>query len=173
MKARIDLLLTSAVLAGLLTALPAGAGDKERVAFEVYAKGYFVKNNAPLKGASAYTVVTDKAGFDRLFGVAFVMGPRPKLIDPKAFDTKLVAVAVKRGNSLWKYDVQKVVRKGDRLEIHYKADQSKPTSATFASPLIVAADRKGITTTVFIENGKQVATVMEAKKAESAPKESF
>lgn len=164
MKPRLALLLASIVLLGLLAAASTDAGEQAAVPFEVYAKSYFVKNNAPIKGPAAFAVVTDKAGFDRLFGVGFVMGPRPKLVEPKAFETKLVAVAVKKGNTLWKFNVQKVVRKGDKLEIHYKADQSKPSTATYAAPLIVAADRKGVATVVFIENGKQVAAVNANKK---------
>ena len=43
----------------LLASLPAASGEK-KIAFEIYAKGYFVKNNAPLPGNPAYLILHDK-----------------------------------------------------------------------------------------------------------------
>ena len=149
----------------ILAALPTVAGEKKKdeIAFEVYAKGYFVKNNAKLPGNPAYLVLQDKKAFDEIFGVGVVMGARPKFVDDKLFDKNLLAVVVKSGNVPWKYEVEKVRVDKKQLIIEYKATGKESATAKFASPLIVSVPRGEYSEIVFIENGKE-AGKQEVKK---------
>src|SRR5437762_211662 len=101
----------------VLASLPILSGEKkeDKIAFEVYAKGYFVKNNAPLPGNPAYLIVQDKKSYDQIFGIGFVMGAKPKLVEEKLFENSLVVSVVKSGSTLWKYEVEKVRRDKNQL----------------------------------------------------------
>ncbi len=141
----------------------AGAGDKDRkesqekkVTYEADFTGYFVKNDAPLKDNPAYLVLTDKQQFDHVFGIARTL-KKPRLIDARAFDKKLAVAAIKRGNSVWAYKVDKVTAADGELRVSYLASGGDPTAAQFASPLIVLVDRHDYARVVFVENGKEVA----------------
>ena len=143
---------------GLSGVLPGSAGEKkeDKVAFEVYAKGYFVKNNAPPRDNPAYLIVQDKKGFEQIFGIGFVMGPKPKLVDEKLFEGNVIVTVIKSGSTLWKYEVEKVRRDKDRLVVHYSATGKESPSAKFTAPLILAVSRGDYAEVVFIENGKEV-----------------
>jgi hypothetical protein len=155
-------LLSLPILLFAIITSPSLAGDK--IAFEVFAKGYFVKNNAKLPGNPAYVLIADKKAFDDIFGFGRVMGPAPKLVDAKLFETNLIATVIKSGNTLWKYEVESVSRDKDRLVVKYSAKGMESPSATFRSPLIVSIPRGNYTEVVFVENGKEVG------KQKSAPR---
>jgi hypothetical protein len=147
------------MLAVLSWTLLAGAGEAgKKVEFDTDFKAYFVKNNAPVKDNPAYLVLTDKKEFDQVFGVGFTM-KKPKTIDPKAFDAKIVVAVIKRGNAATSYTVQQVSAKNGELRVEYQAMEGKAGSATFASPLLVVADGRDYTRVVFVESGKEVAKV--------------
>ena len=158
-------LLLPAFCASLLGVLPAFSGDKndDKVPFEVYAKGYFVKNNAPVKDNPGYVVLTDKKAFDDVFGLATVMKAKPKLVEEKLFETNLIVSVIKSGNALTTYDVEQVSRDKNKLVVKYKASDKGPTTAPFRSPLILALPRADVTEIVLIENGKEVRKI-EVKK---------
>jgi hypothetical protein len=143
----------------LVTGLDDKTGQGEKINFKAYSAPYFVRNDTALKGDEAFVVFSDKAAFDKNFGVGFVMGTRKEdLLPADTFDKKRVVVAVKHGNAPIKYQVQIVTAKGDNLEVRYTTTAGKAGSATFASPLIVAVDRGKYKEVVFIENGKKVGT---------------
>ena len=155
MKATHAMILTLGLL-GCAT-LAASAGEpKGKVAFDVYAGGYFVRNDAPIAGNPAFLVLPSKKSFDGVFGFGFVMGAKPKLVDNKLFDANLIAVVVKEGNAPTTYEVQKVEREKGRLVVHYKATQKQATTARFRSPLILSVPRGDYAEIAFIENGKEV-----------------
>jgi hypothetical protein len=146
-----------AALAFLLCASwPISPGEKKagKIAFEVYAKPYFVKNNVKLPDNPAFFVLQDKKAFDQIFGIGFVMGPKPKLVDEKHFEANLIVTVIKSGNTLWKYEVEKVHVDKKQLIVQYTAN-GKESTAKFTVPLIVSVPRGDYTEVIFIENGKE------------------
>jgi hypothetical protein len=146
-------------------ALPIVSGEKKKdeTTHEVYAKGYFVKNNAKLPGNPAFLVVQDKKVFDEFFGVGFVMGPKPKLVEEKLFEKHLVVAVIKSGSTPWKYEIEKVRVEKKKLIIEYKATGKESATAKYTSPLIVSAPRGEYNEVIFIENGKEAGKA-EVKK---------
>lgn len=153
----------------LCAALPIDSGEKKKekekdeVPFEVYAKGYFVKNTAKLPGNPAFLVLQDKKAYDEIFGIGVVMGAKPKLVDDKLFEKNLVVAVIKSGNTLWKYEIEKVRVDKKQLIIQYTATGKENASAKYTVPLIVSVPRGEYTEVVFIENGKE-AGKQEVKK---------
>lgn len=145
------------ILVCVLAAIPASGGEKKKddIAFEVYAKGYFVKNNFKLPANPAFLVVQDKKAFDEIFGFGATMGARPKLVDDKLFEKNLIVVAIKAGNVPWKYEVDKVRLDKKQLVIQYTASGKESATAKFTVPLIISVPRGEFTEAVFIENGKE------------------
>jgi hypothetical protein len=149
------LLACLAVLAAAALPIVSGEKKKDEVPFEVYAKGYFVKNTAKLPGNPAFLVLQDKKAYDDIFGIGFVMGAKPKLVDEKLFEKNVVVTVIKSGNMLWKYEVDKVRVDKKQLIVEYKATGKESPNAKFNSPLILSAPRGEYTEVVFIENGKE------------------
>jgi hypothetical protein len=150
----------------LLAAMPiawSGEKGKGEVPFEVYPKGYFVKNTVKLPANPAFYVLQDKKAYDNIFGIGFVMGTKPKLVADKLFEKDLVVTVIKSGNTLWTYEVEKVRVDKKQLIVQYKATGKESPNAKFNSPLIVSVPRGEFTEVVFIENGKEVGK-QEVKK---------
>ena len=116
------------------------AGADEKVEFTLHS-GHFEKNNAGLKGDASFLLIADK---------------KPNLVPKGAFEKKLVAAVIHRGNAMWTYDVEKVSTEGETLTVRYKAVEGKAGSAKFASPMILTVDKGKIKKVVFVENGKEV-----------------
>jgi hypothetical protein len=148
--------VTTAVLLALPAACLADEAKGKAVEFKAYTKPYFEKNTSGLKGEASFLAVTDQAGFDKVFGVGFTMGPKPDMLAKDAFDKKMVVATIKRGNSITTYNVEKVTADGDTLYVQYKSETKDGGGASFASPLIVAVDKGKYASVVFIENGKTV-----------------
>ncbi len=150
------LLLTVPVL---LLALPILAEEKpakgDKVDYQVYTP-YFEKNTSGLKGDVSYLAVTNRKGFDALFGVARTMGPRPEFLPADAFEKKMVVGVIKRGNAITTYKVDGVTAADGVLRVSYTATTGKPGSARFASPLVIAVPRGACKSVEFVENGKKV-----------------
>ncbi len=145
--------------------LPIWSGEKKKdeVPFEIYAKGYFVKNTVKLPADTAFFVLPDKKAYDEIFGFGAVMGAKPKLVDEKLFEKNLIVTVIKSGNTLWKYEVEKVVVDKKKLSVHYKATGKEAAGAEYRVPLIVSVPRGEVTEVIFIENGKE-AGKQEVKK---------
>ncbi len=112
----------------------------DNVVYQVHS-GHFESNMSGLKGDVSYLAITDRATFDKLFGSAFVVGAKNDFVPKDAFDTKMVAAVIKRGNMVWDYKVEKVTADKDTLYVKYNATSTDGGSATFASPLIVTVDK--------------------------------
>jgi hypothetical protein len=153
--------LAALLLAGTAWAAGKDEGGKE-VKFTVY-NGYFQSNKAGLKGPASYLVFTDEAAFNKVFGKAAVMGQKKTYLPMGAFESKMVVAVIKRGNALWTYKVDKVTADKGTLTVHYEAKSGRPSTARFASPLIISVDKDKYSSVVFVENGKKAETVKVGK----------
>ncbi|HZZ78595.1 MAG TPA: hypothetical protein VFE62_08755 [Gemmataceae bacterium] len=144
-----------------LCSLSARGGEKKKtdVAFDVYAKGYFVKNTAKLPGNPAFLILPDKKAYDEIFGIGFVMGAKPKLVTDKLFDKNVIVTLIKSGNTIWKYEVDSVRLDKARLVVRYTAKGKESASAKFNSPLILSVPRGEYTEVVFMEGDKEAGKV--------------
>ena len=131
----------------------------EKVEYATY-PGYFEKNNSGLKGDASYVAFADKDAFAKVFVLRppLMKGKKAEPLPEKVFEKQVVVSVIKRGNSITTYTVEKVTADGDMLYVQYKAEAGPASSATFASPLVIAADRGKAKKVAFIENGKTVAT---------------
>jgi hypothetical protein len=156
--------LTLFVLPLIAHAAPAPDDDTAKgkeVKFEVH-DGHFEKNNSGLKGDSSYLVFTDRDAFDKVFGIARVIG-KQNFVPKDAFDKKMVVAVIKRGNAVTEYKVEKVTADDGTLYVKYTAKMGTAGTATFASPLILSVDKDKYTEVVFLENGKKVEKVKVGK----------
>jgi hypothetical protein len=150
-------------LALLATLHPASArpdeAKGEKVEYTVY-PDYFEKNDAGLKGDRSFLAFTTKEAFEKVFALRppLMGGKKSVPLPDNTFGKKLVAAVVTRGPAVTTYTVEKVTSDGETIYVQYKAEAGKPGSATFASPLVVAADRGKAAKVVFIENGRTAGT---------------
>lgn len=135
----------------------------EKIEYATY-PDYFEKNNSGLKGDLSFIAFTSKDGFEKVFALRppLMGGKKSVPVPDNAFEKKLVFAVITRGPAITHYTVEKVTRDGETIYVQYKSQTDKPGTATFASPLILAADKGKTTKVVFIENGKTVGTA-EAK----------
>jgi hypothetical protein len=127
----------------LLTLAAAGLADEAKgkpVEFKAYTKPYFEKNSSGLKGEASFLAITNQAGFDKVFGVGFVMGPKPDVLAKDAFDKQLVVATIKRGGSITTYTVEKVTADGDTLYVQYKSESKDGCGARYGSTLQADTD---------------------------------
>jgi hypothetical protein len=121
--------------------------------------GYFVSNQFEPDAPESFVVISDQQQFDRVFGVAFVMGDKAHRLPKDAFQSLLVVAAIKRGKATWEYKVEGVTQKDGVVELRYTTTETKSDSATFACPLIVSIPKGQYTAIRFVENGKPVKQV--------------
>lgn len=142
-------------------AAPADNKDEpkgDRVEFTVH-DGYFESNKSGLKGDASFLAFNDQETFSKIFGTAVVMGKKRNFLPKDAFDTKIVAAAIKRGNAITEYKVENVTADGKTLYVQYTAtEKGSGGAATYASPLIVSVDKGKIASVVFIEGEKKVGS---------------
>jgi hypothetical protein len=151
-------LLWIGVLASMSAAAPREQAKGEKLDYQVYS-GHFESNKSGLKGQESFLAFTDDEAFREVFGqVPPLGGKKFHYVKPEDFKTQLVVAAIKRGNRLWSYKVEKVTADGRTLQVRYRAEGGKEDSARFASPLILSVDRGKYTSVVFVENGKKVGT---------------
>jgi hypothetical protein len=146
---------------GLTDAAPAPEKAKAKgkaVEYKVY-NSYFESNKSGLKGEASYLAFKEQGAFDNVLRPAPPnIGKKRTYLPKDVFDSKLVAVAIKRGNQAFTYEVEKVTADKGTLYLQYKAKGGEATTATFASPLVVAVNKGKIKTVVFIENGEKAGT---------------
>jgi hypothetical protein len=144
------------ILSFCILGLPMFESDEATpVEFTVHS-GYFERNDSGLTGASSFLVIEDRTSFDKLFAVAFTMGPRPNVLPDDAFATKAVVAVIKRGGESWEYTVQGVTEQDCVLTVRYTATSEDGHGARFASPLIVSVPKGTFRQVVFTEGGKEV-----------------
>jgi hypothetical protein len=157
--------LIGVALLGALAGAAPRAPAPDKVDFQVY-KSYFESNKSGLAGDASYLAFTDQGGFDRVLRpVPPLMGRKPDYMPRNVFESKLVAVVIKRGNQPYEYKVEKVTGTGDTLTVQYKANGKGAGGGTarFASPLVLAVDKGKYTSVVFIENGEKAGTAKVGK----------
>lgn len=138
------------------------AAEGKKVDFDIHS-GHFEMNNAGLKGASSYLVLTDRGSFDKVFGVGATMS-KQNFVAKNAFEKKMVVAVIKRGSAVTDYKVSKVTAEGDKLIVRYSTKTGPAQPATFASPLIVSVAKGDYKLIEYIENGKTVETIEVGKK---------
>ena len=153
------LALLAVPIALLAASSRADEAKGEKVEYTTF-PDYFEKNNSGLKGDQSFLVFADKDAFAKVFSLRPpVMGGKKAVAVPNdAFEKKLVFAVISRGNAITTYTVEKVTADGETLYVQYKAEMGKAGTATFASPLIISADKGKAKKVAFIENGKTVGT---------------
>jgi hypothetical protein len=121
--------------------------------------GYFVSNQFEPNAAESFVVIRDQEQFDKVFGVAMVMGDKSHRLPKDTFKENVVLAAVKRGKAAWEFKVKNVGFAGGIVELRYTATSKESESATFASPLIVSIPKGKYTRFEFVENGKVVKKI--------------
>jgi lysophospholipase L1-like esterase len=141
------------------------------VAFDTYPTGYFVSNQFEPDAPASYVVLKNQKAFDDVFGVARVMGPVPKALPADAFRTQYVLGVIKRGNSLWHFQVDSVTVQNRTLTVKYKAmPEAGGGSAEFACPLIIEVPHHLEYTAVeFLEQQPGTANYRSVKKVPLGP----
>lgn len=136
-------------------AVAALAAEPTKLAFDTYS-GYFVSNKFEPKAAESFVVLTSQEQFDKVFGVAMVMGDKSHRLAKNAFASNLVLAAIKRGDRVWEFKVEGVTVKKDVVEVRYTPTSKKSDSATFACPMILSIPAGNYKAVEFVENGKVV-----------------
>jgi len=137
--------------------------EPAKLAFDTYG-GYFVSNKFEPNAAESFVVITDQEQFDKVFGVAFVMGDTSHRLAKDAFKASIVVAAIKRGGAVVEYKVESVTETKGVVELKYTTTSQKSDTATFACPLIVSIPKGQYTAIQFVENGKPVKKVEIEKK---------
>jgi hypothetical protein len=126
----------------------------QTLAVETY-DGYFVNNTFEPNAQRSLVVLKDQAAFDKVFGAGYVMNDRSHRLAAGVFTKSLALGVVRRGPNTNYSQVSASVQDGV-LTLRYTAKQDPPSSATYASPLIVSVTKAGVTKVVFMENGQKV-----------------
>ena len=121
--------------------------------FDTYS-GYFVSNKFKPDAAESSLVISDQEQFDKVFGVAFVMGDKSHRLPKDAFKSLMVVAAIKRGSAVVEYKVEGVTETKGVVELRYTTTEKKSDTATFACPLIVSIPKGQYKAIQFVENGK-------------------
>ncbi|MEN6458275.1 MAG: hypothetical protein ABFC63_05045 [Thermoguttaceae bacterium] len=132
--------------------------DASRLSFDTY-NGYFVANTFEPDAHESFAILRGQKEFDRVLGVAMVMGDKSHRLPKAAFESSIVLLAVKRGNAVWEYKVDRVTQRGGTIVLRYSTSLTKSESATFACPLIVSIPKGDYQSVQFVENGKAVRTL--------------
>ena len=137
---------------------PAPADDEAKLAFDTYS-GYFVSNQFAPGAAESFAVIADQDQFDKVFGVAMVMGDRSHRLSKDAFASSIVLAVVKNGKMVWKFHVEKITVESGVVRFQYGCKAKKTTTASFACPLIVSIPKGKYTAVEFVENKKPVKKI--------------
>lgn len=126
--------------------------------FDVYG-GYFVSNQFEAREPASFVVLNSQTAFERVFGVAMVMGDKSHRLPFDLFDQSLIVAAIHRGKEFFEYDVENVGLAGKVLVIRYRAESAPSDSAEYASPLILSVARGDYDAVRFVENGRELKVV--------------
>ncbi len=155
---------TTVLLAALCHLGHASAAEPAKLSFDTYS-GYFVSNKFEPDAAESFVVITSQEQFDKVFGVAFVMGDKSHRLPKDAFKSNIVLAAIKRGKAVWEYKVDGVTLGNGLVNLRYTATSRKSDSATFACPLIVSIPKGDYKEIQFWDGGKTVKKVKVSSEA--------
>jgi hypothetical protein len=137
---------------------PAAAAETRALRLDTYS-GYFVSNQFEPNAAQSFRVLTDQAQFDKVFGIAAVMGDRSHRLAKDAFASSIVIATVKRGPAVWTYKVESITERRGVVTLRYTATAKTSDSATFACPLIVSIPKGAYRAVRFVENEQPIKRV--------------
>ncbi|MEN6458209.1 MAG: hypothetical protein ABFC63_04710 [Thermoguttaceae bacterium] len=147
--------LTIALFLFLLTwPSVAGATEPTNLPFDS-CSGYFVSNRFEPDAAQSFLVSTNQKQFDKVFGLAVVMGDKSHRLPTDAFKSKMVLAVVKRAKAVWEFKVLGVTLDNGVVKLNYTTTSKKSESATFACPLVVSIPKGNYRAVEFVED-KQV-----------------
>ena len=149
---------TTVLLVALCHLGLASAAEPAKLSFDTYS-GYFVSNKFEPDAAESFVVITSRQQFDKVFGVAFVMGDKSHRLPKDAFKSNIVLAAIKRGKAVWEYKVAGVTVDNGLVNLRYTATSKKSDTATFACPLIVSIPKGDYAAIQFWDGGKAVKKV--------------
>jgi hypothetical protein len=118
--------------------------------------GYFVSNKFEPDAPRSFAIARDQAAFEKLFGVAMVMGDRSHRLAPDAFAKQVVLTSIQRGKAFVEYKVGSTSVEDGKLVLDYRADGQPNATAEYSCPLIVSVPRGEWGAVRFVENGKLV-----------------
>ena len=134
------------------------AAEPIKLPFDTYS-GYFVSNRFEPDAAESFLVITDQKQFDKVFGVAMVMGDKSHRLPKDAFKSNMVLAVVKRGNAVWEFKVEGVTVNDGVVRLRYMTTSKESESATFACPLTVSIPKGQYKAVEFIENKRPVKEI--------------
>ena len=150
--------ITVLLLAIFCLGQEASSAEPTKLTFDTYS-GYFLSRTFKPDSAEFFVVITDQEQFDKVFGVAFVMGDKSHRLPKDAFKSLMVVAAIRRGSAVWEFKVEGVSLKDGVVEVSYTTTSTKSGTATFACPFILSILKGKYKAVQFIENGKPVKTV--------------
>jgi hypothetical protein len=143
---------------------PAG---RKAVVFDAY-DGYFVSNKFEEREPTSFVVLTNQAAFEKVFGVAMVMGDKSHRLPANIFDKNMVVAAIHRGKAFVAYDVESIGVTGKTLVVRYRAKSEPNPSAEFSCPLILSVAKGDYDAVQFVENGREIRVVQIQSRSSAA-----
>ena len=127
---------------------------------------YFERNDSNLKGDSSYLVFNSAEKFDRTFGAAAINGYN-LFLPNNVFDSKLVIAMIKRGESIYEYNLKDVTLKKKKLFVRYDVSPKNGVVSrarddggySYSTSYFLTVDKSDYSEITFIENGKNVGIV--------------
>jgi hypothetical protein len=133
------------------------AGGKE-IDFATHS-GYFVSNQFEPNAPTSFVVVQDPSAFDRVFGVAMVMGDSSQRLPINAFVSRMVVAVIHRGKAMVNYRVENVTAEGKTLVVRYTTNSIRSDTAEYACPLVLSLAKGEYDDVQFVENGQKIKRV--------------
>jgi hypothetical protein len=135
--------------------VPTPAQQEKVVAVEH--TGHFQSNKAPVQGDRSYLLLADMVAFESYFGTLPPIGKkRANPVTASTFDKSRVIAVIARADSVATFSHVEVTATKTTLTLSYQVKIGEPTTAQFATPLILAIPKDGPKEIVFMENGKEV-----------------
>jgi hypothetical protein len=150
--------MLSLILASAILNAPVPAKPEQKLIDNRAYNGYFERNDSGLKGDDSQLVFSDADGMAKILNPP-IGGKKSVLLTKEDFEKNLVAVVITRGSSVATYSDVSTTISGSTLTVHYNSALGAPSTANFATPLILSVPKDGIKTVVFIGNGKETAKI--------------
>jgi len=143
---------------------PIGPDDQRPTPFRVH-DGYSVKNTFVEDGPTTCLVFRDKATFDSILYWIADHNPYEPIPDAD-FQTRVFPVVIKKGNSYWTMDVDRVgyVPNDRTLHVYFRATLVSDNMSWIAViPLVLSLQSGDYAAVRFYENGALVGSVSTAR----------
>jgi hypothetical protein len=133
----------------------AGSASEQNISF-MTSSYQFVKNTYTGETNPSYLVIRSYPAFDSLFGVGAVMGmDNSKLITEEKMKNGFVLSIIYQGNSIHKFDIEKIILKQNQLQVHYTSKVTEPNASWTCNCHVTAlVDNCKFDSILFYENGK-------------------